>query len=924
MFLRSIELFGFKSFPERTRIEFSEGISAILGPNGCGKSNIVDAVKWVLGEQSHKSLRADAMEDVIFNGTEHRKPLNWCEVILTLSNETGILDLDLPEITVGRRLFRNGESEYTINRTPVKLKDVRDLFMDTGVGKSAYSIMEQGRIDQILSHKPEERRYIFEEAAGITRYRSRSQEAERKLELTEENLRQVEGILGEVKRNYDTLKAQAARTETYRQIRQRIFLTEQAIARQRLQGLLARAARVQGELNGLEAERTRLKEALQTINQEVGEGLAGVERWEEELKGLQRRIHDLELERGRLHTQLSVLQEKEASLEDNLLRTRLELQRVQEQAGTVGQQIVQVRQETETLRQDLDKDAANIHQLQERLQAQQDSIESHNQEEGRLLAQEAEIQEAIRSGTEVLAALTEDLVRVIDRQIATDPELWNSLSEWLTEFETDMGSLLRTIRARQTLFEDRARTPETQKSDWIVEQWREVARLVEGLESKFRRFTRTIPGLLGELFSPQGSLWQKRSQDQNLRELHDRLDQQRRQREEVVRNRREAQELVQQLTRTLEDLKINQARRESFVRTREEDIRRLESQSAQLHQTEDELRKRLAQGEQRRLEFQERRAQIAREQQDLQVREESLRNQQEEVRQKILGQNHALADKEKQQKALFQELHALQQRIERLSQELGEVHADIRALKENFSEKHGLALEPGEAVSEEEVADLRDTLNRLKEEQKALGQVNLMAPEEFREVAQRYEFLVQQIDDLKKAREDLSLVVAEIQKEASKLFLESFQRIQKNFHEVFRRLFGGGRAELRLTDEQRVLEAGVELYCQPPGKKLESLSLLSGGEKSLTAVALLFAVYMVRPSPFCILDEIDAALDESNVGRFIDMLREFSNTSQFVVITHNKRTVTGASTLIGITMEESGVSKVLTIRLGGQPSQEAV
>lgn len=919
MFLRSIELFGFKSFPERTRIEFAGGVSAILGPNGCGKSNIVDAVKWVLGEQSHKSLRADSMEDVIFNGTETRKPLNWCEVILTLSNEKGILDLDLPEITVGRRLFRDGESEYTINKTVVKLRDVRDLFMDTGVGKSAYSIMEQGRIDQILSNKPEERRYIFEEAAGITRFKSRSQEAERKLDLTEENLRQVEGILGEVKRSYETLKVQATKTEKFREIRSEIFQLEKRIAQHRLHGCVMKESQVRGRLEILEQKRKELKTFLQQLNQDMGEGLAGVEKWENDLKEIQKRIHDLELDRSRLHTKASVLQERVLTLEEQIRRNQAELQRSEDVIQSIQHQITEVRHEADKIQKDLHEDGENIASFQERLKAKLESIQQFNLEETRLVQQETEIQEAIRQSTVRLAELTDDLIRVIDQEIAADPELWNSLNSWLGDLNADFENVIRLVQAKKLTIEDHRRSSSELESDWVLRQWEELLDPLERVANKFDRFYKTVPALLGDLFSPQGSLWQKRHQDQNLRDLHEQLVQKRQLRSELIETRSQAQDQVRQLEKTLEELKINQARQESLLRNRLEEIKRLENQLDQVRKNvvviEENLKKDLT----RREDFQKERDVLQVNQQTLLQHEEGLRFQQEDLRRKIQEQNHSLAEKEKNQKNLFQELNSLQDQIERLSRELGEVQADARSLRENFRERHGLGLEDGPPPTEE-MEQLKENLARLKEEQKSLGQVNLMAPEEFKEVSQRYDFLVQQINDLKEAREDLKTVVAEIQKEASRLFIQSFREIQKNFHEIFRRLFGGGRAELRLTDEKNVLDSGVDLFCQPPGKKLESLSLLSGGEKSLTAVALLFAVYMVRPSPFCILDEIDAALDESNVGRFIMMLQEFSATSQFVVITHNKRTVTGASTLIGITMEESGVSKVLTIRLGQRES----
>lgn len=299
MFLKSLEIFGFKSFADRTRIEFSDGITALLGPNGCGKSNVVDAVKWVLGEQASRAMRAEKMEDVIFNGTESRKALNVAEVTLTIANDNGLLNLDMSEIAIKRRLYRSGESEYYINNTPVKLKDIRELFWDTGVGKAAYSVMEQGKIDQILSSKPEDRRYIFEEAAGITRFKVKGAEAERKLVKTEENMRQIEGILGEVRRSYETLRVQAEKTNQYRALREEIFENELDIQLLRLKGFTQDKDRRSTDIDDLKQKRDGVKGEIDEINASLEQNMDVVNSMEEKLVNYQKEIYGLAVEKKR-------------------------------------------------------------------------------------------------------------------------------------------------------------------------------------------------------------------------------------------------------------------------------------------------------------------------------------------------------------------------------------------------------------------------------------------------------------------------------------------------------------------------------------------------------------------------------------------------------------------------------------------------
>ncbi|MDR3199914.1 MAG: AAA family ATPase, partial [Spirochaetales bacterium] len=333
MFLKTVELFGFKSFAERSRIEFSDGISALLGPNGCGKSNVVDAIKWVLGEQATKSLRADKMEDVIFNGTESRKPLNVAEVSLTLANDSGLLPMDVPEIVIKRRLYRSGESEYSINNTSVRLKEVRELFYNTGIGKSAYSIMEQGKIDQILSNKPEERRMIFEEAAAITKFRMKGQEAERKLEKTEENMRQVEGIIAEVKRSYDSLKVQCDKTLRYRKLTEESFELDRDIQLLRLKVFLETEQEKKTALNEKTSRRDTIKKEIDGLNEFLEKNLDSVNAMESKFSESQNRIYAIGLERQNLESQDRMIGERLSEFEAKITADEAREKSIKEKIG---------------------------------------------------------------------------------------------------------------------------------------------------------------------------------------------------------------------------------------------------------------------------------------------------------------------------------------------------------------------------------------------------------------------------------------------------------------------------------------------------------------------------------------------------------------------------------------------------------------
>jgi chromosome segregation protein len=932
LFLKSLDIFGFKSFADRTRIEFADGITALLGPNGCGKSNVVDAIKWVLGEQASKAMRAEKMEDVIFNGTENRKPLNVAEVTLTLANETGLLPIDVPEIQIKRRLYRSGESEYFINSTPVKLKDVRELFWDTGVGKAAYSVMEQGKIDQILSSKPEERRYLFEEAAGITRYKVRGAEAERKLEKTEENMRQVEGILGEVKRSYDTLKVQAEKTLKYRALKEDIFQFELDIQLLRLKQFNSERDHRAEELERLSRERDACKAELDAINRSLEENMDVVNSMEEKLVQHQKEIYGLAVEKNAKEKEAKLLAEQrleaKAKIQQNEGRERAIQNKIDELFEDAQEQDGVVRD----LKKRLEEIEKNIAAFEENIKLAAAQIGENDAAVRRAEAEIANLEAERAHLEQELQTITDDIVAALDAGLKNAG--YSAAERRRTEEAVAEGlQRLRTMLAgRETMLRDlvamvdralqggQAIPPADLRrlAESLAAALAEGAHQAEKVQDLFEAYRKATPSFIDEFLAPEGIITRKRALDEKINTVKDGV---RQRREQIVALRSENDGLglkIEEYRKTLEDLRVNRVRMATQAQSAEEQARlirrELAGQEALLKTVQDELfldRKRFDEIAER---IEDAEAEIA----EIERRGRRLTEELENLERDIAQRNGDVAGKQETIKKKMAEMGRFQQLIEKVHLDLVQTETEIRNIKDNFRETHSrdlMEFEERMFTITTPTAEIREKLAAARAALKDLGSVNLMAPEEFQETKERYDFLSNQLADLQKARDDLARITAEIRAESSELFLTTYNRIKKNFHNMFRRLFGGGRAELRLSDPNHVLESGIEIYAQPPGKKLENITLLSGGEKSMTAVALLFATYMVKPSPFCFLDEIDAALDEQNVLRFVQLLREFGSTSQFIVITHNKKTVTGARTLLGVTMEESGVTKVISVRL---------
>lgn len=929
MFLKSLEIYGFKSFADKVNLEFSDGITSLLGPNGCGKSNIVDAIKWVLGEQSTKTLRAGRMEDVIFNGTDTRKPLQVAEVSLVISNEERHLGIEEAEVEIKRRIFRNGESEYYLNRNRVLLKNIRELFYDTGVGKSAYSILEQGKIDQILSSKPEDRRYIFEEAAGISRFKVQSIEAERKLAKTDENILQVETILKEVKRNYETKKNQAAKAISYRNLKKEQFSLEVDVQLSTLKSyLLLRESKIE-QKERHERDYEAQKGSLSNCDQEIEQ--------------MQDQLRTLGSERITMQTELQRLDEAikgKADKLDLLTQRFRDFLQQKDQAASRSQVILEhIERDTSEIDQKLDEMAdidASVVQLEEEMARNQKALDAsrvmllgHNEEIAGLEAKNLRLDETLEELSLRIKELTDIIVIQLEEKLKQSGYNLQNKQAARADLVEGIEHVKKTLEEQMQFLKQLTHT--ALSSQDLVErqiQFHQSLGIALGrIQTLFQTYEAMQPSFLDELISPEGTISEKHRLDDRMLSIRKQVQSNR---ERIAYLREENVRLSQEIERyqdSIGDQKVAMNQLLSQKSAAKEWVSKLQrSVTEQEYQYKDALK--LAETAQERIyETQEDIRSVEGEVKESKSRIASLNADLKELILVIEEQSNQIRAKQNQKNERYEELQNLRSEKEKLELQIDQLASNVASLYTNFFDNYGKSLKEFEGRMSEETADIPVLKARLDEVRKSIdgmGYINQMAEEEFGEVKEQYDFLTKQLDDLNKAKADLDAVVLQIRSRSEELFLASYKQISQNFQEMFRRLFGGGRAELTLVDPQNVLESGIDILAQPPGKKLTHLALLSGGERSMTAVALLFATYLVKPSPFCILDEIDAALDDRNIGYFLSVLEEFARKSQFIIITHNKHTVMGSQTLLGVTQMEAGVSTMVSYRIGNFKGEQVI
>ena len=1181
MYLKRLEMQGFKSFADKTVLEFMPGITTVIGPNGSGKSNISDAIRWVLGEQSMKSLRGAKSEDVIFSGTQNRRSLGFAEASLIFDNSDNRLPVEYNEVVITRKLYRSGESGYYINKTPCRLKDVLELFMDTGIGKDGYSIIGQGKIDEILSNKSEDRRHIFEEAAGVVKYRTRKAESEKKLEHTKLNLLRINDILAEIENNIEPLKVQSEKAKKYLDLREELKSIEIGLfiyninsykeklakivedeeilrnnnneATEKLESITLLKEQLKQEIDkitnqieslqniGFESEKEieRINSEINVSKERISNNQENFNRFAKEIEEIKARNISLEEEKtSKLEKKNKLfnnkerfqkeLDEKEKELEEliqKLSDKELEIEEKKKQVekntdlkyektatiSTIEANLENIEKRnkqivteidlaiseldsTRLTKEEIAKEFYEIESRREKAVKQLESIINKKEEaenkvkkydnEINNLSSEYRIKESrlkflqeterekegyVKSVKSLLLGCDQDaslrkgmhgvLANVIhspkEYEIAIEMSLGAALQNIVTETEQDAKKMVEYLRINNLgrasflpiasvkgnklekynskgisgiigIASDLVKFDK--KYDQIVLSLLGKTVVVENMDTaielaKQNKYSFRIVTVKGDLINPSGAITggsvapktvnilgrarEIESLEKELKKLKEKIEKLEKVKQDYLESTEDVLEEITALEKNLQDIDIVYATDKQKIISVEENIAKVQVRIEKLKQEKEELKnqkeenfanKETAEQEIKALTEKnvdlnsviEQFANLNKDNQryidDLNMdvtnlkisvssfdeSEASIDEMVERIDQDINNNNLSIGNKVKQKEEIKTDNLNLENKIKELEFQIQEINkkvenssSEVVTLKENrISKNEELSKAENDFTAQIEVLDgLKEQLlktdvkktkieqdieivvnklweeyeltpnnvenytrpdniqettkrvNSLRNKIKDLGSINIDAIEEYTQTKQRYDFMCEQRLDLEDGITKLKKVIQDMTNIMKDQFAKQFEIINKNFGEVFRELFGGGKAELTLTDPENILECGIDINVQPPGKKLQNMTLLSGGEKAFTAIALLFAILKINPSPFCVLDEIEAALDDVNVYRYADYLKKFTKDTQFLVITHRKGTMEAADTVYGITMEENGISKLLSMKL---------
>ena len=1179
MYLKRIEMQGFKSFADKTVLEFKPGITTVIGPNGSGKSNISDAIRWVLGEQSMKSLRGAKSEDIIFAGTQARKSLGFAEVSIVIDNNDNKLPIEYSEVTVTRKIYRSGETGYFINKVPCRLKDILELFMDTGIGKDGYSIIGQGKIDEILSNKSEDRRHIFEEAAGIVKYRTRKQESEKKLEQTKLNLLRINDILAEIEANIEPLKLQSDKAKQFLDLREELksievglFIYNINTYKEKLEQLVkdediitSQKEAEDSKMEALQASKEELRQVvdditaqienmqnigfessnkIEKINSEIGisneriqNNSANKQRLEAEILEVKNRIEELkEEQKQKLEKKTNLTSNKEkfekelaeketelAELSKKLSAKELEIEgkkqivqdnidKKYELAAEINTQDVnyenlekrkkQLKNEIDSVISELDstrygkneiskgfydiesKRNIAVENLEKSVQAKEQNMQKLKQYEEEiskltytqrmkqarhqfLIETEKEKEGYNKTVKSLLVACDKDsnlnkgIHGVLANLISVEKEyetaiemcLGQSLQNIVTSTEQDakkMIEYLRTNSLGRASFLPIAsvqgkKLDKLTKMDGVIgiasdlvkckKEYEQIILsllgrtvVVEDMDTaialaKKDKYSFRIVTLKGDIISSSGSISGGSVQtktvnilgrsreiedlEKELKKLEKQIADKTAEKEEYASSIGDSIEETAKLEKELQEIEIVYATEKQKMVAVEENITRLENRLAKLKeevtQTEKQKEENRLLKEQKEAEIQELTQQIEelnkvieefalnnkdnqkyiddlnfditnlkisvtsfdesessieemveRISQDIKNNEQSIENKNqnilaiteentkleqtiteynnqieqikqevtnsgtkvEELKQERIAKNEKLVNTENEIQSQFSTLESLKEQIIKLDVKKTKLEQDLQQVVESLWNEYELTPNSTEEYQKpNNVATAQKQVNSLRNKIKDLGSINIDSIEEYKKTKERYDFMSEQRLDLENTASKLRKIIGDMTTTMQNQFKEKFELINKNFNEVFTELFNGGKAELILENEENILECGIDIRVQPPGKKLQNMMLLSGGEKAFTAIALLFAILKINPAPFCILDEIEAALDDVNVYRYAEYLKKFAKDTQFLVITHREGTMEAADTIYGVTMEEKGISKLLSMKL---------
>jgi len=1069
MYFKKLEIVGFKSFVDKTILHFDPGITAVVGPNGTGKSNIFDSIRWVLGEQSAKSMRGCEMQDVIFNGTDSKEPLGMAEVSLTFDNEKRFFALDHNEVVVTRRIFRSGESEYLLNKTPVRLKDILDLLMGTGIGSENYSLVEQGKIDLLLSSRPEDRRLVFDEAAGITKYKAQKKEALRKLEETEQNLLRVNDIIAEVKRQIGSLERQANKARKYKEIFTELKSKEINLAVLEINALCLAKNNVINQLKQLQMEEEGILTKIQEGETKINNHRQELKAFADKVMAIKNQILNMDNSASNNAERINFNREKTAELEQNQKNLSCQIEQTKSRLILDEKKLKDLKDEHESINKNMEAKKALLGERETQLNNLSASIKSSLEN---IAATKRDILEIVSKASRLKNEMTDltsrqqvylarkkrleiEKSKVNEEKAQTNDNLNNLALELkeiqasfdnlnskaagmkidlqqqglsLDKLKTDIDNLEKeklTLRSHlefldklKTKYKDISesmnaiiyldkppvekitglvvkitdylqaagedKSPgeftnfklsgeakpidfDTQKINEKLQRIEQETVVLENTKNasyvRIEELNKTISELQGYLRQKEMALVNKKASQQTALEEFDKINEEENIIvaeisdvqgelsivEEKLANLKLRLEESEKEQKGCEDLildeqnniNLNNELKEAFLITITQTKTELEALSKQLYSdraTFDILNDTCQQDKAGLASLQTQLQDNDHKKKAMALEIDSLEKSIEQMRINIQSQNETLKETEGKYQGISKgvsdvteglrsdrkELDIIKNKLYALQMQDKDTDFKISSIKMRISQSYkvdlDISVEIKNQVGDNPTVDknaLWGEIERLKEKLDACGTVNLVAIEEYDELKKRYDFLTQQQSDLTSAKDSVHEAILKINRTTKKMFLETFEKVRLEFRNYFKVLFNGGDAQIFLIDENEPLESGIEIICRPPGKKLQNVLLLSGGEKSLSAIALIFAIFKVKPSLFCVLDEIDAALDEANVDRLGRILQEFAKESQFIVITHNKKTIANANVMYGITMQESGVSKIVSVKFAG-------
>ena len=1180
MYLKRLEMQGFKSFADKTILEFMPGITSVIGPNGSGKSNISDAIRWILGEQSMKSLRGTKTQDIIFAGTQNRKSLGFAEASLIFDNTDGTLPIEYSEVTVTRKIYRSGETGYYINKVPCRLKDIVELFMDTGIGRDGYSIIGQGKIDEILSNKSEDRRHIFEEAAGIVKYRTRKEETEKKLEQTKLNLLRINDILTEIEGNLEPLQMQSDKAKKYLNLKEELknievglFIYNIEKYKQSLEELVKDEEIMNSTLNQEEGKLEKIKilkeelkdrideittqiENMQNIGFEsqkeieklnsninvaeakIASNTENIETYKKEITELEEKIKNLKEEIEQKQTKKDNLKENKEKFENELKIKEEELKKLTEKLSSKEIEIEKLKKQVEEntdkkyeLQSEISMQTANLENLEKRQKQLEQEISNNISELDRTRMKKEDIAKGFyeieNNRNKVLKSIEEidnkkqeinNKIKEFDIQIANNTNemrMKQSRYNFLVETEKEKEGYIKSVKSLLTDCEkikelgkgmhgvlaniisvpteyetaiemclgaslQNIVTDTEEDAKKLVEHLRKnnlgrasflpissvrgkkienikgkkvgVVGIASDLISCDKKYEQIILNLLGrtvivdnmqnainlakennysfriitiegDIINPSGAITggsvtkktvnilgrsrEIESLEKEIKKLKEKIEKLEKDKEQYESSSEDVIEDVQSLEKQLQEIDITYATEKQRVVLIDENIEQIQKRIEKLKdekeraeenkntikiskeeneklieninkQNEDNQKiidefsnankdsqkyiddlnfditnlkisvssfnesevsieemteminkeiethtrnaeNKKVQIENANLENNKLKEEIANTKQEIEKVKLQVENSGENIeklKQERIEQNEKLSKKEDEQTEQFKTIEELKAQITKMEVKKTKTEEDITEVINKMWEEYELTPNnAGNYQKPENVALTQRKVNILRTDIKELGSVNVDSIEEYKNLKDRYDFMCEQRLDLEDTMAKLRKVIQEMTETMKKQFKEKFEVINKNFGEVFKELFGGGMAEVILTDEENILECGIDITVQPPGKKLQNMTLLSGGEKAFTAIALLFAILKINPAPFCVLDEIEAALDDVNVYRYAEYLKKFAKETQFLIITHRKGTMEVADTVYGVTMEEKGISKLLSMKL---------